>query len=149
MAILRDAPYGNQHFRVDLGTGADGPAAGFSHIVLPDIAIDIVEYRTGNDKESGTHKLVGLARYGNVILRRGIIGSLDLYNWINQVRNGDANARRTVTISLLSEDLTNVVLTWKLLRAWPIKYSFGDLNAKGTDVAMEELVLAYERLEME
>ena len=42
MAILRDAPYGNQHFRVDLGTGADGPAAGFSHIVLPDIAIDIV-----------------------------------------------------------------------------------------------------------
>jgi phage tail-like protein len=54
-----------------------------------------------------------------------------------------------VTISLLSEDLTNVVLTWKLLRAWPIKYSFGDLNAKGTDVAMEELVLAYERLEME
>jgi len=49
----------------------------------------------------------------------------------------------------LSEDLTNVVLTWKLLRAWPVKYSFGDLNAKGTDVAIEELVLAYERLEME
>ena len=149
MATLRDVPYGNQHFRVDLGTGAEGPAAGFSHIVMPDISIDVIEYRTGNDKESGTHKLAGLARYGNVILRRGIIGSMDLYDWIDQVRNGDANARRTVTISLLSEDLTNVVLTWKLLRAWPVKYAFGDLNAKGTDVAMEELVLAYERLEME
>jgi hypothetical protein len=33
--------------------------------------------------------------------------------------------------------------------AWPVKYSFGELNAKGTDVAIEELVLAYERLEME
>jgi phage tail-like protein len=149
MAILRDVPYGNQHFRVDLGDGGDGPAAGFSHVVLPNISIDVIEYRNGNDKESGTHKLPGLAHHGNVILRRGIIGSLNLYDWINQVRNGDANARRTVTISLLSEDLSAVVLTWKLLRAWPEKYSCADLNAKGTEVAMEELVLAYERLEME
>jgi phage tail-like protein len=148
MATQRDLPYGNQHFRVDLGDGAEGPAAGFSHVVLPDIAIDVVEYRNGNDKESGTRKLPGLARYDNVTLRRGIIGSLNLYQWINDVRNGDANARRTVTITLLSEDLTEV-LTWRLLRAWPVKYSFGDLDAKGTDVAIEELVLAYERLEME
>lgn len=148
MATLRDLPYGNQRFRVDLGEGAEGPAAGFSQVVLPDISIDITEYRTGSDKESGTRKLPGPARYGNAILRRGIIGSLNLYDWINKVRNGDANARRTVTITLLSEDLT-AVLSWKLLRAWPVKYSFGDLNAKGTDVAIEELVLAYERLEME
>jgi phage tail-like protein len=149
MDILRDVPYGNQHFRVDLGDGGDGPAAGFSQIVLPNISIDVIEYRTGSDKEAGTHKLPGLAHYGNATLRRGISGSLNLYDWINQVRNGDANARRNVTISLLSEDLSAVVLTWKLLRAWPVKYSFADLNAKGTDVAIEELVLAYERLEME
>ena len=40
-------------------------------------------------------------------------------------------------------------MTWKLLRARPIKHTSGPLNAKGTDVAMEELVLAYERLELE
>jgi phage tail-like protein len=149
MAILRDLPYGNQHFLVDLGDGAEGATAGFSQVVLPDISIDVIEYRTGNDKESGTHKLAGRARYDNAVLRRGIIGSLNLYDWINQVRNGDGNARRTVTISLLSEDLTAVVLIWRLLRAWPVKYSFGELNAEGADVAIEELVLAYERLEME
>src|SRR5215470_3109305 len=87
--VLRDVPYGNQHFRVDLGDGADGPAAGFSHVVMPDISIDVVQYGTGNDKESGTHQLPGLTHYGNVILRRGITGSLNLYAWINQVRNGD------------------------------------------------------------
>ena len=59
MAILRDLPYGNQHFRVDLGDGSDGPAAGFSHVILPDISIDVIEYRTGNDKESAPHKLPG------------------------------------------------------------------------------------------
>jgi len=147
MAVQRDVPYGNQHFVVDLGDGSKGPAASFSEIVLPDISIDVVEYRAGN--EPGTHKLPGPTHYDNVILRRGIIGSLNLYAWINQVRNGDINARRNVIISLLSEDLATVVLTWKLLRAWPVKYSFGHLNAKGDDVAIEELVLTYESLEME
>lgn len=149
MAVLRSLPYGNQHFRVDLGDGAAGLEASFAEVVLPDISIDVIEYRTGEDKESGAHKLPGLARYDNVVLRRGIIGSLNLYNWINDVRNGDANARRTVVISLLSDDLTEVVFTWKLVRAWPAKYTFGNLNADGTDVAIEELVLAYERLEIE
>lgn len=149
MAVLSDLPYGNQHFSVDFGDGAVGPATNFSEVVLPDISIGVIEYRDGSDKQAATQKLPGLTRYDNAILRRGIIGSLNLYEWINQVRNGDQGFRRTVTINLLSEDLTQVVLTWKLFRAWPAKYSFGDLNAKGTDVAIEELVLTYERLEME
>ena len=74
----------------------------------------MIEYRNGNDKETGVRKLAGLARYDNVILRRGIIGLAEFVQLINQVRNGDGNARRMVTISLLSEDLTTVVLTWKL-----------------------------------
>ncbi len=149
MAVLRNLPYGNQHFRVDLGDGSQGVEASFAEVVLPDISIDVIEYRTGEDKESGTHKLPGLAHYDNVVLRRGIIGSLHLYNWINAVRDGDPNARRNVIISLLSEDLSEVVFTWKLSRAWPAKYSFGDLEAAGEDVAIEELVLAYERLDIE
>jgi hypothetical protein len=55
------------------------------------------------------------------------------------VRDGAANARRTVTISLLSKDLATVVLVWKLLHAGPRRCSFRELNANGTDVAIEEL----------
>jgi len=148
MAVLRAHPYGNQHFLVDLGAGSAGPEAAFCEVVIPGISIDVVEYRTGSSKESGVQKLPGLARYPDVILRRGIIGSLDLYNWINEIRNGSSNAVRTVTIQLLAEDRVPVV-TWKLVRAWPAKYSGPTLDAKGTDVAMEELTLSYERLEME
>ena len=39
--------------------------------------------------------------------------------------------------------------TWKLLRARIVKYTSGPLNGKGNDVAIEEIVLAYERLELE
>ena len=54
-----------------------------------------------------------------------------------------------MTIQLQSEDHTEVAMSWKLLRARIIKHSSGPLNAKGNDVAMEELTLAYERLEIE
>jgi phage tail-like protein len=78
-----------------------------------------------------------------------VIGSLNLYAWLNQIRNGDQKAYRTVVVQLQNEEHTAVVQTWKLLRARIIKHVSGPMNAKGTDVAMEELTLAYERLEME
>jgi phage tail-like protein len=78
-----------------------------------------------------------------------VIGSLDLYQWLDQIRNGDQAALRNIVVQLQNEDHTSVVQTWKLLRARIVKHTSGPFNAKGTDVAMEELVLAYERLEME
>jgi phage tail-like protein len=150
MAILRERPYGQFNFLVDLGTGqTDGPEAGFQECSAISMSVDIAEYRNGNERENNTRKLTGLSRVSDVTLKRGIIGSLNLYQWINQIRNGDAAGFRTVTIQLQNEDHTEVVMTWKLLRARIIKHTSGPFNAKGTDVAMEELTLAYERLELE
>jgi phage tail-like protein len=150
MAVIRDRPYAQFNFLIDLGTGAtDGPQAGFQECSQIGMSVDVIEYRNGNDRENSVRKLAGLARYPDVILRRGIIGSLDLYQWLNEVRNGNVATQRTVTVQLMNEDHTSVVQTWKLLRARPVKHLSGPFNAKGTDVAMEELVLAYERLEME
>jgi len=150
MATLRDRPYTQFNFLVDLGTGAtEGPAAGFQEISGIGMEVTVTEYRNGNSKENSVMKITGMNKSTDVTLKRGIIGSLDLYNWLNQIRNGDQNSLRTVTIQLQNEDHTEVVQTWKLLRARIIKHTSGPFNAKGTDVAMEEMVLAYERLEME
>ena len=54
-----------------------------------------------------------------------------------------------MTIQLQNEDHTQVVQTWLLRRARIVKHVSGPLNAQGCDVAIEELTLAYERLEME
>jgi phage tail-like protein len=150
MAVLRDLPYGQFNFLVDLGTGdTAGPEAGFQECSEIGMSVDVIEYRNGNDKANNVRKLTGLARVNDVALRRGIIGSLNLYQWLDQIRNGDAAAYRTVVIQLMSEDHSQAVQTWKLLRARIVKHTSGPFNAKGTDVAMEELTLAYERLEME
>ena len=43
----------------------------------------------------------------------------------------------------------NALVAWRLLRAFPVRYVAGPLDARGGDVAMEELTLSCERLESE
>src|SRR5262245_57413321 len=150
MAVLRERPYVQFNFLVDLGNGStDGAEAGFQEVSGIGMEVTVSEYRNGNEKENSVRKITGLNKSTDVTLKRGVIGSLNLYQWLNQIRNGDQNALRTVNIHLQNEDHTATVMTWKLQRARIIKHTSGPMNAKGTDVAMEELVLAYERLEME
>jgi phage tail-like protein len=150
MAVQRDRPYAQFNFLVDLGDGTtDGATAGFQECSNIGMEVTVAEYRNGNEKENAVRKITGLNKSTDVTLKRGVIGSLNLYNWLNQIRNGDENALRTVVIHLQNEDHTSTVQTWKLLRARITKHVSGPMNAKGNDVAMEELTLAYERLEME
>jgi phage tail-like protein len=151
MAVQRERPYVQFNFLVDLadGSGTEGPVAGFQEVSGIGMEVTVAEYRTGNSKENSVMKITGMNKSTDVTLKRGVIGSLSLYSWLNQIRNGDQAAMRNVTVQLMSEDHSQAVLTWKLMRARIIKHTSGPMNAKGTDVAMEELVLAYERLEME
>ncbi len=150
MAVLRDRPYVQFNFLVNLGDGTtDGVEAGFQEVSGIGMEVTVSEYRNGNEKENSVRKITGLNKSTDVTLKRGVIGSLNLYQWLNDIRNGNQNAMRNVVIQLQNEDHTTVVQTWKLMRARIIKHTSGPMNAKGADVAMEELVLAYERLEME
>ena len=150
MAVKRDRPYVQFNFLVDLGDGnTEGPDAGFQEVSGIGMEVTVSEYRTGNARENSVMKITGLNKMSDVTMKRGVIGSLNLYQWLDDIRNGNQNALRNVTVQLQNEDHTAVVATWKLLRARIIKSTMGPFNAKGTDVAMEEMVLAYERLEME
>ena len=103
------------------------------------------EFKKKEKKEKSVVKLPGINKATDVILKRGVIGSSTLSQWLDDIRNGGRKAFRTVTIQLQNEDHA-VVATWKLARARIIKIVSGPFNAKGTDVAMEELTLACERL---
>lgn len=150
MAAKRERPYAQFNFLVDIGAGTDGPEAGFQECSNIGMEVTVAEYRNGNEKENSVRKITGLNKATDVTLKRGVIGSNNLYAWLDDIRNGNENALRTVHIHLMTEDhQTTPVQTWNLLRARIIKYVSGPFSAKGGDVAMEELTLAYERMEME
>lgn len=143
MATLRDRPYLNGNFLVDLGTGdSNSLVAGFAEVIMPTGAIEIIEYRTGNEKSRDMRKTPRI-HYETVILRRGLIGALDLYQWWDETRNGN-DTRRNITVQLLNENRTETVFSYKLRNAVPVRYNLSPLNALGNEVVMEELELTYE-----
>jgi phage tail-like protein len=149
MAEFRERPYSQFNFLVNLGTGdTSSPQAGFQEVSGLGMEINVAEYRNGNEKDNAPRKITGSYSVPDVTLKRGVIGSLDLYEWLNEVRSGSQEALRTVTIQLQSEDHTATAMEWKLTNARPIKYTGPTFDGTGSDVALEELVLACERIDL-
>jgi phage tail-like protein len=139
----RDNPYLNFNFLVQLG---DEAAAGFSEVELPEGRIEAVEYREGDDP-GPARKLPGRVSYGHVVLRRGLAGGTDLFDWWRAVRDGQPD-RRDVSIVLLDE-ARNQVATWRVRNAWPTRLAYSRLDGRGNDVVIETLELAHEGFELE
>lgn len=150
MAEFRERPYSQFNFLVDFGSGPDDVRAGFQEVSGLGLEFTVAEYRNGNEKANAVRKITGTHKVPDVTLKRGVIGATDLYEWMRQVRDGrQEESLRAVTIQLISEDRTTVAVTWRLINARPMKYTGPSLNGKGTDVAVEELVLACEGIEIE
>ena len=143
MPTKRDNPYLNFNFLVQLG---DEAAAGFSEVELPEGRIEAVEYREGDDR-GPARKLPGRVSYGDVVLRRGLAGGTDLFDWWRAVRDGQPD-RRDVSIVLL-DVARNQVATWRVRNAWPTRLAYSRLDGRGNDVVIETLELAHEGFELE
>jgi phage tail-like protein len=151
MATLRDNPYGAFNFLVSLGGGqGDGSegtiVGGFSDVSGLGVDVSYSEYRNGNEKVNTSRKVPNTHKNDDVTLKRGLVGSDDLFQWVKGVRDGTADPR-DVKITLMDE-ARNAVATFKLHRAQPKKWSGPTLSAKGGgEVAMEELHLVHEGIE--
>src|SRR4051812_1652489 len=104
MAELRDRPYAQLNFLGDLGNGTDGADAGFQECSPIGMEVTVAEYRNGNEKENSVRKITGLNKATDVTLKRGVMGSLTLYKWLHEIRNGSQDAYKNVVIQLQNED---------------------------------------------
>ena len=149
MATLRNNPYGAFNFLVSLGVGDEASViAGFSDVSGLGTEINYSEYRNGNDKVNTARKVANTYKQEDVTLKRGLIGSTDLFQWVKEVREG-ADGRRTVSITVMDE-ARNPVSSFKLVNAQPKKWVGPTLAAKGGgEVAMEELHLTHEGITYE
>ncbi|RSL17980.1 phage tail-like protein [Edaphobacter aggregans] len=152
MAVQRARPYSQFNFMVQIGNdNGQGVNAGFQEVSGLGVEIHVAEYRAGNWSDNSPIKVNGSYKVPDVTLKRGLIAELTLLHaWLKAVRDGgnDASVLLPVVINLMSEDRTTAVQTWTLTNARPMKYTGPSLTGKGTDVAIEELVLASEHIEI-
>lgn len=151
MPTKRDNPYGAFNYIVALG-GAQGDGSegtivgGFSDVSGLGYEVSYSDYRNGNEKVNTVRHVPNTFKNDEITLKRGLVGSDDLFAWLKTVRDGTADPR-TVTITLLDE-ARSPVATFKLRQAQPKKWVGPTLAAKGGgEVAMEELHLVHEGVE--
>ncbi|MGA2410526.1 MAG: phage tail protein [Candidatus Binataceae bacterium] len=142
----RTTPYPAFNFIVNIGTGE--ALGGFSEVSGLQTDIAIAEYRDGNDKLNYTHKIQGIYKANDVVLKRGVMKSADMWSWIQDTRTKGPDARREVSI-VMRDEAGQPVQTWNLHNCLPKQYQGPHFEAKGAgEVAIEQLTLSVEALDL-
>ena len=127
MAKARPRPYSQFNFLVDFGT-KHGPHAGFQEL-------------------SQIEKITGINKATDVIMKRGVVSASTLKDWLDEIRKKPKRAHRKVKITL-QDERHYAAQTWTLFDSLITKSVGPPLNGKANDVAIEELVLTCERIEV-
>jgi len=139
-------PYSAFNFTVTINGAV---VAAFQEVSGLDSENTPIEYREGGDAFNTVRKLVGLEKYSNLTLKRGLTGTLLLWQWRQEVRDGGTAFPpvRNVVIQLQNEQHVNVY-KWTLTNAWCTKLSGPALKGQGNELAIETMELAYDRLDI-
>ena len=130
-------------FEVDFGTELKGVA--FQEVNGLDLETQIIEYRHGNSPVFSTVKMPGIAKYGNVTMKKGVFASDSMFwSWYKEIKMNTIT-RRAVVIRLLDEG-GKMTMQWALKNAWPTKVLSTDLKSDGNEVAVESIEFAHEGL---
>jgi len=110
-----------------------------------------VTVKTETIHEGGANEqqriLLGPAEFTPVTLTRGITDDMAFLSWIGKLLNVPAKVeRRNVNILTFSQDGTTQQC-WTLIGAVPVEWQAPSLDAKGSELAIETLKLAYEGLQ--
>lgn len=149
MPVFREYPYGAFNFQIEVnGLGTDGASVkgSFSEASGLDAELEPIEYRTGTE-DIAVPKLPGLKKFPNIVLKRGVIGDLAFWNWLNAGLKGRVR-RLSGSVALLDENRREV-MRWNFDRGWPCKYTGPSLNAKNNEVALETLEICVESLSVD
>lgn len=137
-------PVTTEHFQVQWG----GTSLDFHSVEGLESRLDVVEYREGLSLSNEPRKVPGNVHHSNIILRR-IYKKADneMWDWYKLAMAGRPEYR-DITISILNRK-HEPVITFRLSNAWPCAYRGPILFGEEREVALEEMEIAYESLDVE
>lgn len=104
---------------------------------------EVIEY--GGAQDRIRRKRPGRSKYTDITLKRGYTNNPELWQWRKSVIDGNVD-RRAGSIIILGDD-SEEICRFNFFDAWPTKWSGFQLDGKGNDGTVEEVVLTVERLE--
>ncbi len=133
-------PYAAFNFLVEIQNLVVG---GFSEVSGLQAETETEDYHEGG-VNNFVHRLPKGTKFPNLVLKRGITDSYDLWVWYQQVMFGEVK-RRNGSVVLLDNTYVEK-WRWNFVDAYPVKWVGPDLKADGNTVALETLELAHNGL---
>ncbi|WP_137940123.1 phage tail protein [Chitinivorax sp. B] len=166
---LRKSPAaeaGEAGTQADPNRGAE-PAAGgaalgngaFQEVSGLEVTMDIADYLEGG-RNDGLIRRAGRARYVPIVLKRGMFYAADsdgnasqlnkeLWQWLQSVVSGQRPIPRyDGLIEVMGKHNDDIVATWAFTRGLPARIKGPELNGKTGEIAIEELQIAHEGLQL-
>ncbi|MBD2450066.1 phage tail protein [Nostoc sp. FACHB-152] len=136
----RNDPYAAFNFWVEIKGLVVG---GFSEVSGLQAETETEDYHEGG-VNNFVHRLPKGTKFPNLVLKRGITESVELWQWHQNVINGDIK-RQNGSVVLL-DNTGSEKWRWNFSDAYPVKWAGPDLKADGNTVALETLELAHNGL---
>jgi len=138
-------------FHVEIGSITE---AAFTECTGLDMGHEPFLYEEGGEN-SFVHKFPARTKYSNIVLKRGVLLSNEIFAWYremeNAMRQGLPFAQgcfRTVTIRLYTSQEQGTMMIWNLDKAFPVKWTGPTFNTDEAAVAVETLEFAHHGINM-
>jgi phage tail-like protein len=124
----------------DLGLDhADGTAF-FKSVSGLRVECEVTDYNEGG-VTNFTRKVIGVAKWSNLVLKQGFTGDSTLWDWRKTPKRVDG------TIYAIGADM-KPICRWDFKNGYPVKWDGPDYDASKHDLAIESIEIAHEGLEM-
>lgn len=140
-------PIAKYHFLCEI----DGEVISFQEVSGLDQETEVLEYRHGDSPVFSKIKLPGMMKFSNVTFKKGVFdGDSRLTEMFSALYEKDyySGERWDIVIQLLNEK-GDPMMSWKLIRAFPVKLTGTDLKSEGNEIAIESLEIAHEGITTE
>jgi phage tail-like protein len=110
----------------------------------------------GSEHEIAEHKVVtpkgnqvvmkipGRLKWENIVLKRGLTSSMEIWDWRKEVEDGNVEAARRNGSIVMYDQTLKPVAQWDFTRAWPVKVSGPQPKSDSNEISLEELTIAHE-----
>jgi phage tail-like protein len=119
-------------------------AAGFSECSGLEVSVEMFDYVEGG-VNGYTHRLPTRSKPSDIVLKRGLHVTTDLWLWIQQIIGG--HYQRKDGLIVLCTPAGIPAQAWRFKRGLPLKWTGPSLVAGQSALATESLTIAHEGLE--
>lgn len=138
-------PYGAYYFKLEINKVE---VAHFQEVSGLKTSSEVFEIQEGG-MNGMTHKRPGQSRYENLVLRYASSASQALLEWRDSILQDNFSRspdKCGCSVSIVANNSETVVRRYEFDGAWPVSWEGPSLNSGSSELAIETLEIAYDRL---